>query len=36
MDPVVKSATGNATAHPRGKLRNWSDDVIMSDLIPTM
>ena len=35
MDPAVKSATANATAHPRGNFRNWSDDVLVSELIPT-
>ena len=35
VDPAVKSATANATAHPRGNFRNWSDDVLVSELIPT-
>lgn len=36
MDPVVKSATANARAHPRESLRNELDDVITSEMIPTM
>lgn len=28
-------ATANAIAHPRGNLRNWLDDMLMSELIAT-